>query len=45
MKWINVVLIISIGLLNVKCEDEVTEMLSTEATTDSEKVIKLHDTG
>lgn len=41
MKCIFVILIISLGLLNVcKSEDEVTELSNSEASTDSEKVIK-----
>lgn len=45
MKCIYFVLVISLGLLNAKAEDEVTELSNTESPVDSEKVIKLHDTG
>jgi hypothetical protein len=44
MKFLFVVLVLSVGLLAVKSEDEVTEVSSSDSSIDSEKV-KHHDTG
>ena len=45
MKFLHIFLIISIGLLTVKSEDEVTEVsdISASSINDSEKVMKTDD--